>query len=136
MLNGIDSEFSPLKQFYTNFLKTFSNDDLEFFKSLTTDEERIQFVYDLPSLEGFEISKNKTLKSSDLAKKLKEDGNKAFQVDQFKVALALYSKAIIKQPQNSSSKLCCFCLCGSDFAYLYTTLKSYIIDFNSHYRIH
>ncbi|XP_054271330.1 SET and MYND domain-containing protein 4 [Macrosteles quadrilineatus] len=104
MLNGIDSEFSPLKQFYTNFLKTFSNDDLEFFKSLTSDEERIQFVYDLPSLEGFEISENKTLKSSDLAKKLKEDGNKAFQVDQFKVALALYSKAIIKQPQNSSNE--------------------------------
>jgi hypothetical protein len=104
MLNDIDSEFSPLKQFYSSFLKVISSSDLESFKKITNDEERVQSVYNIPFLKTYEITSQKNSKSSETAKKLKEDGNKAFQVDQFKVALALYSKAIIKQPQNSSSK--------------------------------
>uniref|UniRef100_A0A1B6J8P5 Protein-lysine N-methyltransferase SMYD4 n=2 Tax=Homalodisca liturata TaxID=320908 RepID=A0A1B6J8P5_9HEMI len=103
MNNVTDSDFSQFKQFYSNFLKTINDGDLNTFKKFTCDEGRIKYVFGFSFVHDYKISMGTNFKSGESAKQLKEDGNRAFQADQFRVALELYSRAIIKQPQQSSS---------------------------------
>lgn len=101
----IDSDSSKFKLFFIDFLKKLNENDINTFGKFSCDESKLNFVFSIPFVHSYKIQLEKNLKSPELARQLKEGGNCAFQVEQYKHAIELYSKSIIKQPQNSSSKI-------------------------------
>lgn len=95
---------SNFKNFHSDLLKTFSENELKNFNNLNDDEQRLKYVYKFKKVHDYKIATRDGSKSTESAKQLKDFGNKAFQSNQFKTALGLYSKGITMQPQDSPSK--------------------------------
>lgn len=105
MENKLNSQLSSdFKHFHSELSKTFSDTELKNFSNLYDDEQRLKYVYKFKNVHDYKIGTKHGSKSAESAKQLKDYGNKAFQANQFKTALGLYSKGLTKQPQDSPSK--------------------------------
>uniref|UniRef100_A0A1B6CWC9 MYND-type domain-containing protein n=1 Tax=Clastoptera arizonana TaxID=38151 RepID=A0A1B6CWC9_9HEMI len=101
MMPVLESKIDSFKNYHTNFRNSLTTQDLNHFSSLSNDIDRFSFVYGFPSAHEYKIVVYKQQKSIELATHFKEDGNKAFQNGKYKVALHLYSRAILESPQDS-----------------------------------
>lgn len=104
MLSVLDTHLGTFKNYHTHFRNSLTANDVNNFASLLNDIDRFSFVYKYSSVHKYEINTVGTIKSFDLAKQFKEDGNKAFQSEKYNVALHLYSRAILEYPQNNICK--------------------------------
>ncbi|CAG2060348.1 unnamed protein product [Timema podura] len=77
---------------------------LKVFSNFQKDEDRFSFVFALAESHKFEMNPGPTaVKDGDVAKGLKDAGNRAFQSGDNKSALALYNKSVLKTPWTSAA---------------------------------
>ncbi|XP_076056655.1 protein-lysine N-methyltransferase SMYD4-like isoform X3 [Oratosquilla oratoria] len=86
------------KDYYKNVRKTVSNDQLNEFAKLTTDEEKFRYVFNLPAVHDIDLKLFFKGKSEKEALEKKEEGNKSFGKKKNVEALTYYSQAVIKAP--------------------------------------
>ncbi len=82
-------------------MSVISDKELEKFSSCRSDLERVAFIYSLPFLRQSRLAAVNTqyrAKSIVQAHDNRLAGNKAFQLGNYPLALALYSKAVIYAP--------------------------------------
>lgn len=87
-----------------------TEDQLEEFEKLTSDEERINFINEIVSYEKLPFIKIiENTKDEKLARDLKELGNEAFRKANFSESLNYYTKSIMETPQKESKLTFSFC---------------------------
>ncbi|XP_067007502.1 SET and MYND domain-containing protein 4 [Anabrus simplex] len=91
------------KAHHCKVVSSLSNDQLKEFSLLEHDDERFRFVYNLPVARGLDIQLSPCGKNAEIARKFKDEGNKAFQSGDYRCALRLYSKCILKTPWEAGS---------------------------------
>ena len=96
--NKLDTDHGYLKSHHLSLHNSVSEEQLKQLSSLKTDEERFSFVYSLPLVHEHEVKAAIDGKNEEEARKLKEDGNKAFQSGKYNSALQGYTKSILKTP--------------------------------------
>lgn len=99
------SEIGAFKECFNNLKNLISEDQLNEFGLIKTDEERVRFVQKLiPQNFNFPIEVTKNGKNLDLAKEFKQKGNKEFGKNDNKSALDSYSKSIIATPYTEGKQ--------------------------------
>lgn len=102
--SNIETDVGYFKKQHIEFCKGISDNDINTFGSLLNDHDRFEFVYNIPSVHSYEIAKINGNKNTEVGLQLKEDGNNAFQSNQYEAALRYYSRSILKLPQQSKSE--------------------------------
>lgn len=102
--SSIESNVGYFKKQHIEFYQKISENDINTFKSLLNDCDRFEFVYNIPSVHSYEILKTSGNKSTEIGLQLKDDGNNAFQSGHYEAALHLYSRSILKLPQQNHSE--------------------------------
>lgn len=103
MLEKIQTEDGFFKKHHSHVLSTISKSQLQDFASCTEDDERFNFVFKLPATRELRVQNSPVGKNVDIARKLKDEGNKAFQSGDYTCAIQLYTKSIMKAPWNTDS---------------------------------
>lgn len=81
-------------------VSSLKTDDIEKFKLLENDEERIRFLYN--SAKSIPITLKDAGKNIEEAQRKKVEGNELFAKKEYEIALLAYNEGIIKCPQNTS----------------------------------
>nr|CAD7589014.1 unnamed protein product [Timema genevievae] len=98
---------------------------LKVFSNFQKDEDRFSFVFALAESHKFEMNPGPTaVKDGDVAKGLKDAGNRAFQSGDNKSALALYNKSVLKTPWtselvNTQTEVSSLSACGLNRDHMY-----------------
>ena len=86
------------KPFSQSVLRSLSADQWTEFCSLTSDEQRVAFVYDLPEVRQVALQQVYKKKDEVEAKARKDEGNKLFSEGNYQGAMRCYSQAMAKAP--------------------------------------
>lgn len=98
-------DLKTFKDYQLALRSSLSNSQLEKFKNLRTNEEKIIFINGLQNFPTFPISKQENRgKNLEEAQKFKEQGNVSFQNKKYNQACWFYSQSILKCPRNRPGK--------------------------------
>lgn len=87
------------KDYYKSVRSTVTNEHVQQFTKLTSDDERVRFFFEqIPAIHEIEIRTYFRGKSERDALDRKEDGNKEFGKKKNVEALRCYSQAVVKAP--------------------------------------
>lgn len=98
------------KDFYTNILKQCDVNEIKTFDSAETDYDRFKFVAELKCIKDKPIQLDNVLcKNIKIALQLKTQGNAAFQLNNWALALDTYNEALSMTPfENGIAKIIIF----------------------------
>lgn len=89
------------KDLYINIEKSCNKEDLRQFTACKTDEERIRFMHNVKAFKDLKYSRVYSAKNDGAAQNFKNEGNLAFQLRQWKLALDFYNKCVLMTPVDN-----------------------------------
>lgn len=101
MLNIIENNIGFFKKQHVQFCSSLKENDINNFAKLNNNEDRFVFVYQNPFIRSNQILKHQNDKNLEISLQFKNDGNKAFQANDYMSALYLYKESILKCPQDN-----------------------------------
>lgn len=90
-----------VKDLYQQLQQTLNSEQVKNFANLESDEARYKFVSQNESIKQIQLTRNASLKNIKLALDFKQKGNKAFQKQQWLMALDFYNKGLLLMPAEN-----------------------------------
>lgn len=96
LVSGKDGFFKTVDR---QVIEKMTEDQFEEFSKLTSNEERVYFVWNLPIVHSLlKVKRSHREKSKQSAERSKKDGNTQFQLKRYKAAVNLYSQTVALAP--------------------------------------
>lgn len=101
--DGLESEGVFFRDKILAIKESLSQESYKNFCNINSDEERIQFIYNLDAVHNMDLPKTPFKKNSENALNCKNQGNTSFGKQNYEQAAKLYSQAVLDCPSSEGN---------------------------------